>query len=110
VSVKELGPPAAGHRGHPAITRRAFVGTVIGGLIAAPLAAGAQQAGRVFRIGILANYRFGKPDLWAIFIQGLRDLGYVEGQNIAIEWRVSEGKYERLPDLAAELARLLESR
>ncbi|HEV2054550.1 MAG TPA: ABC transporter substrate-binding protein [Methylomirabilota bacterium] len=87
-------------------TRRAFIGTLAGGLAAAPFTAGAQQTGRVSRIGILANYRFGEPDLWGFFIQGLRELGYVEGRNIAIEWRVSEGKYERLPGLAAELARL----
>jgi putative ABC transport system substrate-binding protein len=84
-------------------TRRAFIATLAGGLLAAPFTAGAQQPRRVFRIGILANYRFGNPDLWGFFIQGLRDLGYVEGQNFAIEWRVSEGKYERLPALAAEL-------
>jgi ABC-type uncharacterized transport system substrate-binding protein len=87
-------------------TRRAFIGTLAGGLLAAPFTAGAQQPRRVFRIGILANYRFGNPDLWGFFIQGLRDLGYVEGQNFAIEWRVSEGKYERLPALAAELVGL----
>ena len=87
-------------------TRWAFMGTMAGGLVVVPLAAEAQQAGRVFRIGILANYRFGEPDLWAVFIQGLRDLGHAEGQNITIEWRVSEGRYERLPAQAAELARL----
>src|SRR5206468_6229469 len=43
--------------------------------------------------------------LWGAFIQGLRDLGYVEGQNVTIERVSSEGKYERLPDLAAELVR-----
>ena len=74
------------------------------GLLAAPLAAGAAQPGKVFRIGILANVPLTDPEgarLWGAFIQGLRELGYVEGQNITIEWRVSEGKYERLPDLAA---------
>jgi ABC-type uncharacterized transport system substrate-binding protein len=84
--------------------RRQFI-TLLGGLAALPLAAGAQQSGTVFRIGILANYRFGEPDLWAVFIRGLRDLGYVEGRNITIEWRVSEGKYERLPAFATELVR-----
>ena len=89
--------------------RRAFVGTLAGGLLAASLAAEAQQAGKVFRIGILANLRPSRSEpgggLWEGFIQGLRELGYVEGRNITIEWRVSEGKYERLPDLAAELVR-----
>ena len=73
------------------MSRRQFV-TLLSGLIALPLAVGAQQSGKVFRIGILANYRFGEPDLWVVFIRGLRDLGYVEGPNITIEWRVSEGK------------------
>jgi len=88
-----------------AISRRAFLATVTGGVLAAPRAARAQQ-GRVFRIGILGNLRGTKPDLWDIFIDGLRELGYVEGRNIAIEWKISEGKYERIPGLAAELVAL----
>src|SRR4030095_7291114 len=86
-------------------TRRAFIGTMAGGRLVVALAAEAQQAGRVFRIGILANYRFGEPDLWAVFIRGLRDFGYVDGQNITIEWRVSEGRYESLSAFATELVR-----
>ena len=88
------------------IGRRAFVRALSGTLVAAPLGARAQQPGGVSRIGILANYRFAKPDLWDFFIQGLRELGYVEGRNITIEWQVSEGRYERLSAQAAELARL----
>jgi len=85
------------------MNRRAFV-TGLGAVLAMPLAAEPQQAGKVFRIGILANVRQGDSEgLWAAFVQGLRELGYVESQNITIEWRVSEGRYERLPDLAAEL-------
>ncbi len=79
------------------------------GLLTMPLAAEAQQPGKVFRIGILANLPLTDPEgarLWGAFIEGLRELGYVEGRNITIEWRVSKGKYERLPDLAAELVRL----
>jgi putative ABC transport system substrate-binding protein len=75
-------------------------------LLAAPLAASAEQ---VFRIGILGNVPLTDPEgsrNWGAFIQGLRDLGYVEGRNITIEHRSSEGHYERLPELAAELARL----
>ena len=78
------------------------------GLLGAPLAAEAQP-GKVFRIGILATVSPGDPAgarLWEAFFQGLRELGYVEGQNIAVERRFSEGKAERLPDLAAELVRL----
>jgi putative ABC transport system substrate-binding protein len=77
------------------------------GLLAAPLAAEAQQAGKVWRIGVLGTPE--SPEhkhLWDAFRQGLRELGYVEGQNIAIEWRSPAGKPERIPDLAAELVRL----
>jgi len=92
------------------VDRRRFLGTLAGGLLAAPLAAGAQQAGRkVPHIGILTLLNFPDPNLpgvWGAFRQGLRDLGYVEGQNIAMEYRAAEGKLERLPDLAAELVRL----
>src|SRR5260370_28291414 len=72
-------------------------------VLVVPLAARAQQVGKVYRIGILANVSGG---IWEPFIEGLRDLGYVEGQNITIERRSSEGKYKRLPELAAELVRL----
>jgi putative tryptophan/tyrosine transport system substrate-binding protein len=76
-------------------------------LIVAPLAAGAQQAAKVPRIGFLSAATSGvsSPPLDA-FRQGLRELGWVEGQNITIEYRFAEGKSDRLPDLAAELARL----
>lgn len=63
----------------------------------------AQQARKVPRIGILANVQSSASDA---FQQGLRDLGYVEGQNLIIERRYAEGKLNRLPDLAAELERL----
>jgi putative tryptophan/tyrosine transport system substrate-binding protein len=64
-------------------------------------------AARVFRIGILSNVPLSEDDgAWKAFMQGLRDLGYVEGQNLAIEHRSSEGNYQRLPALAAELVRL----
>ena len=86
------------------LSRRALLAGWLG-CSAAPRPAAAQQLPKVPRIGILANYRFGKPDLWESFVQGLRELGYTEGQNITIEWRVSEGRYERLPAQAAELAR-----
>ena len=88
--------------------RRAFiVGTVAA--LAAPLGAEAQQAGKVYRIGVLGNVPLTDPEgarLWGALSQGLRDLGYVEGQNIRIEHLSSEGRNERLPGLAAELVRL----
>jgi len=89
--------------------RRAFIGALAGGLLAGPLAADAQQSGKLFRIGVLGNVPLTDPEgarVWGAFIQGLRELGYVEGRNITIEFRSSDGKYERLPELAAELVRL----
>jgi hypothetical protein len=88
------------------VTRRAFIGTLAGGLLGAPLAARAQQ-GKVARIGILGNVpRNEGGDLWEAFVQGLRALGYIEGRNITIEERSCEGHYERLPALASDLVRL----
>ncbi len=91
------------------IDRRKFLAGTGAVFLTAPLAADAQQSRRVFRIGILGNVPLTAPEgalLWGAFIQGLRELGYVEGQNITIEYRSSDGKYERLPDLAADLVRL----
>jgi ABC-type uncharacterized transport system substrate-binding protein len=73
-------------------------------LLAAPLAAPAQQPGKTARVGFFSIVT--SPFLDEAFRQGLRELGYVEGQNIAIEYRSAEGKDERLPGLAAELVRL----
>ncbi len=72
-------------------------------LLAAPLAAAAQQRGKMPRIGWLS---VGSPPANPAFWQGMRDLGYVEGQNIVVEYRWAEGKLDRLRDLAAELTRL----
>ena len=73
---------------------------------AAPLAAEAQQAAKVARIGYLSLNLAASPHLRDAFLQGLRDLGYVEGRNVVIEYRDAEGKLERLPALAAELVAL----
>ena len=86
--------------------RRAFIGMLSGGLLAAPLAAGAQQATRVARIGYLGTNRAANPHLHEALRQGLRDLGYEEGRNLLIEYRDAEGKIDRLPALAAELVAL----
>jgi ABC-type uncharacterized transport system substrate-binding protein len=75
-------------------------------LLAAPLAAEAQQATKVARIGYLAPNLAASPHLPEAFRQGLRDLGYVEGRNVVIEYRDAEGKFERLPALTAELIAL----
>ena len=79
---------------------------IAGGLLAAPLAAEAQQAAKVPRIGFLAGSLAGGPHLPEAFRQGLRDLGHVEGRTVMIEYRDAEGKSERLPALAAELVAL----
>jgi putative tryptophan/tyrosine transport system substrate-binding protein len=83
--------------------RRVFLGTLAGGLVAAPLAAEAQQGKKVPRIGVLTGPV--DPGVEA-FRQGLRELGYVERKNITIEHRSAEGNLDRLPELAAELVRL----
>src|SRR5262245_16216367 len=87
------------------MNRRAFVSGAL--LALAPLAGEAQQAKNVPRIGLLWPYSSSVASpLIEAFRQGLREVGYVEGQNIAIESRWADGKYDRLPGLAAELVRL----
>jgi putative ABC transport system substrate-binding protein len=90
----------------PEIPRRAFMAVIAGSLLAAPLAAEAQPAGKVPRIGFLGLNPGANPHLRGAFLQGLRDLGYVEGRNVVIEDRSAAGKLERLPALAAELVAL----
>ena len=86
--------------------RRAFVGAV-GACIFTRLTAAAQPAGKVPRIGFLiTGSSTDQRRLIEAFGQGLRELGWVEGQNIVIDYRFAEGRFDRLPDLAAELVRL----
>ncbi len=87
--------------------RRTFIGGVAGSLLAAPLAAPAQQAGKVYRVGILEPIPAAQnaANLDALR-KGLRELGYVEGQNLIIEYRSADGRAERFPELASELVRL----
>jgi putative ABC transport system substrate-binding protein len=78
------------------IDRRVFIGVLTGGLLAAPLAAGAQPAGIVPRICVLLPAEPAsptEPDA-AAFRQGLRELGYVDGQNVVVEYRHAHGKAE----------------
>ena len=87
--------------------RREFM-TVLGGAVAWPLAASystaAQSGGRVWRIGYLSGM-YSSTELSQSFVQGLRELGYVDGQNLVLDYRFASGKNERLPELAAELVR-----
>jgi len=83
--------------------RRAFVGGTLC-FLAAPAAAAGQQTGKVPRVGYLSAGSDSTRD--AAFRQGLRELRYVEGNNITVEYRFADGAYERLPDFAAELVRL----
>ena len=76
---------------------------------AASLSAVAQQQAKIFHVGFLAAG--GSPESFSSsqyegFRLGMRELGYVEGSNLLIEWRFAEGKYDRVPDLLADLVRL----
>ena len=88
--------------------RRAFLTGLTGGLLAAPLAAEAKQAGKIPQIGYLSGFSPEYDNTWfAAFRQGLQDIGYVEGKTILIEKRhVSIGRDAKLPALAAQLVRL----
>ena len=85
---------------------REFI-TLLGSAVATwPFAARPQQAGKLHSIGFLWESPAIYPDGIEGFRRGLRDLGWVEGQNIVVEYRWSEGRYDRLHDMAKELARL----
>ena len=82
--------------------RRAFMATVAGGLLIAPLAVLAQTTPKVWRIGYLRRTAREPADI-AAFRLGMRELGYVEGQNLVIDERYADGDAGRLPELAREL-------
>ena len=86
--------------------RRTFVGTVTAGLLVVPLAAEAQQAQRVPKIGVLTMSVASSMAAFEGFRQGLRDHGYVEGQNIVLELRFAQGRPERLAAMATELVQM----
>ena len=89
--------------------RRRFLLTSLAGALAAPLGVEGQQAGRVYRLGVLRQTVPEPPNPRSTMISlttGLRELGYVEGQNLAIEHRFAGGRIERLPELARELVQL----
>jgi ABC-type uncharacterized transport system substrate-binding protein len=98
----------------PELPRRTFMAMLAGGCLAAPLAAEAQPAGKVYRVGFIFTTspvsEMAGPEpvhpLFRAFVQGLRALGYVEGQNLILERRSAEGRFERFDDIVAELVRL----
>ncbi len=89
--------------------RRTFLAGTGAVLLAAPLVAEAKPAGKVYRIGYISNSPPSTPEssrMYEAFRQGLLERGWVEGQNVVIEWRFAEGRMERFPDLTADLIRL----
>ena len=87
--------------------RRTFIRGVVGNVLAASLAAKAQQPGKTYRLGYLSTpTRQSVERVVEALLRKLRELGWVEGQNLIIEYRWAEGNVERLPELAAELVRL----
>jgi putative ABC transport system substrate-binding protein len=85
--------------------RREFIGLAIGGAAAWPFAAQAQQSEKMPRVGVLVSLSAPHPFAEA-FRSEMRDLGYIEGRNIAIEWRYANAQFSRAVELAAELVRL----
>jgi putative ABC transport system substrate-binding protein len=89
------------------VTRRAFIGSLAGGLVAAPLAAKAQQAGKVYRVGLVfttapVDQMSGLHPVHPLvrsFLDELRALGYVQGRNLVFEPRSAEGRFERFREI-----------
>src|SRR5262249_35675018 len=92
-------------RGGRMRNRRQFITLLGGAAIAWPLAARAQQSGKMPRVGVLVSLSAPHPFTEALR-SGMHDLGYVEGRNIAIEWRYADAQFSRAAELAAELVRL----
>jgi ABC-type uncharacterized transport system substrate-binding protein len=87
--------------------RRAFISLLGGAAAAWPLAARAQTSGKTYRIGFLGVFSYAEYRRQVdALLMGLRQLGYDEGKNIVIHYRWAEGRYDRLPELAAELVKL----
>jgi putative ABC transport system substrate-binding protein len=87
------------------VKRRQFIRLIGGAAVGWPLAARAQQP-KVSTVGVLVVGAPGSEQFWRLFREGMRELGYIEGQNIRFEFRSDEGKISHLPELAAELVRL----
>jgi ABC-type uncharacterized transport system substrate-binding protein len=87
------------------IRRREFV-TLLGSALAWPLVARAEKPSKIYRIAMFGAGSGLSPKHWSILADGLRELGWIEGRNVAFEQRYAENETERLPELAAELVRL----
>jgi putative tryptophan/tyrosine transport system substrate-binding protein len=89
------------------LKRRDFI-TLLAGAATFPLAAPAQQSGKMWRVGFIsgASHAATFENILVGFSQGMRELGYAEGKNFTIEWRYAEGVYDRFPQIAAELVQL----
>lgn len=85
------------------VMRRGGLALLLAAFTAAPLAAPAQAAGKVPRVGFLANIR---SPATAGFEEGMRELGYVDGRTVIIEWQLAQGRFDRLPELARQLVAL----
>lgn len=111
VWTHRLGSPdpvvgAPRRRDAPVIARRGALATLAFGIVSRPLGVAAQPPPKVPRVGILVpQARSGRLPVDA-FVEALRELGYVDGRSVVLEWRYSEGKSERLPALAGELVQL----
>ena len=82
--------------------RESIIAIVALGAAAGPLASVAQQQGKVWRVGFLSlSSASESAQDTAAFLNALRNLGYIEGKNLDVEWRFAEGSFERLPGLAA---------
>src|SRR5712691_10574827 len=110
--MRALGSRPPRDRGEETTVRRTIIGFIItcalGCLCVAPLAPEAQQPKHVHRIGVLSALGTtpGRDPFVEAFLEGMRALGYVEGQHFVLEYRGAEGQFEGFPDLAAELVRL----
>ena len=97
---------SAGRRHNPVSDRRrTLLGATLGAVALVPLASWTQEQSKVWRIGFLAADA-SSTRVYDGFQQGMRELGYIQGKNCSIAWRFADGRYERLPSLAAELVRL----
>src|SRR5262249_52918667 len=103
-----MSDPAGHETARPlmSLERRRFMAAIAGGLLAAPLAAGAQPTPQVSRVGVLMNLYPPDAQPPQVFRQELRGLGYIEGQNLVIDWRYQLGRSDQLAALAAGLVNL----